>query len=50
VTLHVQQHLIPDPAEVRAARATPGAARFDLFAERMLTTPEWIGDYSCDDF
>ena len=50
VTLHVQQHLIPDPAQVRAARATPGTAPFDLFSERMLTTPEWIGDYSCDDF
>ncbi len=50
VTLHVQQHLIPDPAEVRAARSRPGAPRFDLFSDRLLTTPEWIGDYSCDDF
>jgi hypothetical protein len=50
VTLHVQQHLIPDPAQVREATAPPGAPRFDLFAETMFTTPEWIGDYPCDGF
>jgi hypothetical protein len=50
VTLHVQQHLIPDPAQVREAMEAPGAPRFDLFAEAMFTTPEWIGDYPCDGF
>jgi hypothetical protein len=49
VTLHLQQHLIPDPALVREAIEAPGAPAFDLFAETMFTTPEWIGDYSCDD-
>jgi hypothetical protein len=50
VTLHVQQHLIPDPSQVRQALESPGAPRFDLFAERLFTTPEWIGDFPCDDF
>jgi hypothetical protein len=50
VTLHVQQHLIPDPAQVRKAMDAPGAPRFDLFGDRMFTTPEWIGDYPCDAF
>jgi hypothetical protein len=50
VTIHLQQHLIPDAAEVRRALDEPGAARFDLFAESLFTTPEWVGDFSCDDF
>ena len=50
VTLHVQQHLIPDPAQVRKARETSGAAGFDLFGDRMFTIPEWIGEYPCDAF
>jgi hypothetical protein len=50
VTLHVQQHLIPDPAQVREAIAAPGAPRFDLYAESLFTAPEWIGDYPCDGF
>jgi hypothetical protein len=50
VTLRVQQHLIPDPQRVREAVSEPGAPQFDLFAERMFTTPEWIGDYPCDAF
>lgn len=50
VTMHVEQHLIPDPAQVREALAVPGAPQFDLFAERSFTTPEWIGDFPCDDF
>jgi hypothetical protein len=50
VTLHLQQHLIPDLDQVRAATAEPGAARFDLFAESLFTTPERIGDYPCDGF
>jgi hypothetical protein len=48
VTLHAQQHLIPDPARVRAAQSEIQAKRFDLFDESLFTTPEWIGDYSCD--
>jgi hypothetical protein len=50
VTLHVQQHLIPDPSQVRKAMDAPGASRFDLFGDRMFTIPEWIGDYPCDAF
>jgi hypothetical protein len=50
VTLHVRQHLIPDPERVREALAAPGAPRFDLFAEELFTTPEWIGDFPCDGF
>ena len=48
VTLHAQQHLIPDPQHVREFLAAPGAAGFDLFDEALFTSPEWIGDYSCD--
>jgi hypothetical protein len=50
VTLHLEQHLIPDPAQVRQALDVPGEPRFDLFADRLFTTPEWIGDFPCDDF
>jgi hypothetical protein len=50
VTLHIQQHLLPDPQQVREAISEPGTPPFDLFAERMFTTPEWIGDYPCDTF
>ncbi len=50
VTLHVQQHLIPDPEQVHKAMDGPGASRFDLFGDRMFTIPEWIGDYPCDAF
>jgi hypothetical protein len=50
VTLHLEQHLIPDPQQVRQALAAPGSPRFDLFADRLFTTPEWIGDFPCDDF
>jgi hypothetical protein len=50
VTLHLQQHLIPTPEQVREATTEPGATRFDLFSERMFTIPEWIGDYPCDAF
>jgi hypothetical protein len=50
VILHVQQHLIPDLDRVREAERSPGAARFDLFAESLFTTPEWVGEYSCDSF
>jgi hypothetical protein len=50
VTLHLQLHLIPEIEQVRDATRSPGAARFDLFAESLFTTPEWIGDYPCDGF
>ena len=49
VTIHLEQHLIPDPAEVRRALDSP-TGTFDLFGDRMFTTPQWIGDFSCDDF
>ena len=50
VTLHLQQHLIPELEQVREAIAVAGAPRFDLFAESLFTTPERIGDYPCDGF
>ncbi len=50
VTIHLQQHLLPDVREVQNALDVPGAMRFDLFAESLFSTPEWVGDYSCDDF
>jgi hypothetical protein len=50
VTLHLEHHLIPELEQVREATRAPGAARFDLFAESLFTTPEWIGDYPCDGF
>ncbi len=48
VTLFAQQHLIPDPQQVREALAMPDAARFNLFDEALFSTPEWIGDFACD--
>jgi hypothetical protein len=48
VTLHAQQHLIPDPEHVRGVLARSAGARFDLFDEELFTTPEWIGDFVCD--
>ncbi len=50
VTLHLQQHLIPEWELVRDAIRSPGAPRFDLFADSLFTTPEWIGEYACDSF
>ncbi len=50
VTLHLQHHLIPELEEVHEATRSPGAKRFNLFAESLFTTPEWIGDYPCDGF
>jgi hypothetical protein len=50
VTLRLQYHLIPDLEQVREAIGSPGAPRFDLFADSLFTTPEWIGDYACDGF
>ena len=50
VTLHVQQHLIPDPRRVLEDLQRPSRGRFDLFDESLLTTPRWIGDFPCDGF
>ena len=50
VTLHLQQHLIPDTDRVRETLGAPGASGFDLFSESMFTAPEWIGDFPCDGF
>jgi hypothetical protein len=50
VTLHVQQHLIPDPRRVLEVLDEPGGGRFDLFDESLFTTPRWIGDFPCDGF
>lgn len=48
VTLHAQEHLIPDPEFVRETLEAPGNPRFDLFGAELFTTPQWIGDYPCD--
>jgi hypothetical protein len=48
VTLHAQQHLIPDPEHVLEHLREPVGAQFDLFAESLFTTPERIGEFSCD--
>jgi len=50
VTFHLQQHLIPEPDVVLRATAAPGAPAYDLFDEGLFTTPEWIGDFTCDAF
>lgn len=50
VTLHLEQHLIPEPGQVRQALESPGSPTFDLFDDRLFTTPEWVGDFPCDDF
>jgi hypothetical protein len=47
VTLHLQYHLIPEIEAVREANERPGARPFDLFAESLFSTPEWIGEYPC---
>jgi len=48
VTLHAQEHLIPDPDHVLEALAAPGVTRFDLFDETLFTSSEWLGDFTCD--
>jgi hypothetical protein len=50
VTVHLQQHLIPEPDAVLGAASSPGRPGFDLFDESLFTTPEWIGDFPCDTF
>jgi hypothetical protein len=47
VTIHAQEHLIPDPERVREALSVPEAHPFDLFDEALFTTPQWIGDFAC---
>jgi hypothetical protein len=50
VTIHLQQHLIPDMEQVRQAIEAPGVGRFDLFSETLFSAPERIGDFPCDGF
>jgi hypothetical protein len=50
VTIYLMQHLIPDQEHVSNAVSVPGGPRFDLFDESLFTTPERIGDFSCDGF
>jgi hypothetical protein len=50
VVLHLQQHLIPEPDQIREQLRERTAASVDLFAESLFTTPEWIGEYSCGSF
>jgi hypothetical protein len=50
VTIHIQQHLIPEMEQVRQAIEAPGSDRFDLFSETLFSAPERIGDYPCDGF
>ena len=48
ITLHVQSHLIPSPGQVADEREAGRAV--DLDADEFYTTPERIGEYSCDAF
>jgi len=48
VTLHAQQHLIPNPEHVRERREAARNHAFDLFDESLFTTPQRIGDFTCD--
>jgi hypothetical protein len=50
VTIHLQQHLIPEMERVREQIAAPGADRFDLFSESLFSAAERIGEYACEDF
>jgi hypothetical protein len=50
VSIRVQLHLIPEMEDVNEVSTTHGARGYDLFAESLFTTPEWIGDYPCDGF
>ena len=47
VSIHVQHHLIPEMEEVHNASRFAARRGYDLFAESLFTTPEWIGDYPC---
>jgi hypothetical protein len=44
VTLFVQMHLIPDPAQTSAQRGV------EIDSEEFYTAPERIGEFSCDAF
>jgi hypothetical protein len=50
VTIHLQQHLIPEMEQVRQEIEAPGAGRFDLFNESLFSALERIGDFPCDGF
>jgi hypothetical protein len=50
VSLHLQQHLIPEPDVVLRASSAPGAPAYDLFDESLFSTPQWIGEFPCDGF
>lgn len=50
ITLYSQIHLIPELERVRQAQAEPGRRGVDLDAEEFFTTPERIGEFSCDAF
>ena len=43
-------HLIPELERIRQAQAEPGRRGVDLDAEEFFTTPERIGEFSCDAF
>jgi hypothetical protein len=47
VTLHAQEHLIPDIELVREKLSAKEAPPFDLFDEALFAAPQWIGDYTC---
>jgi hypothetical protein len=48
VSLHVMQHLLPDPQHLREEGMSRRSGGFDLFDESLFTTPEWVGDFPCD--
>jgi hypothetical protein len=48
VTIHLQQHLIPEIEHARREVEASRAGRFDLFSESLFSAPERIGDYPCD--
>jgi hypothetical protein len=50
VTIHLQQHLIPEMEQVREEIGASGGDSVDLFSETLFSAPERIGDYSCADF
>jgi hypothetical protein len=50
VTIHLQQHLIPDMEQIREEIEAAGAASGDLFSESLFSAPERIGDFPCDGF
>ena len=47
VSLYTRAHLLPEIERVERHYKGDGAP-FDLDAEDLYATPEWIGDYACD--